>query len=70
MLNIYLVYEIAMSEHAERNAQLSRRWVAGGVRIERPSLLSRVVITLRNRLYSIKHPSRGVPLIAGGAPAK
>ena len=70
MLNIYQVYDIAVSEHAALNVQLSHRWVAGGVRIERPSLLSRVIAALGNSLRSMKHLIRGVPLVTGGAPAK
>jgi len=70
MLNIYQVYDIARSEHAALNVQLSHRWVAGGVRIERPSLLSRIVAALRDGLRSLKHLTRGVPLVTGGAPAK
>lgn len=66
MLNIYQAYDIAMAEHAALNVQLSHRWVAGGVRIERPSLLSRIIAALR----SMKHQTRGVPLVTGGAPAK
>jgi hypothetical protein len=70
MLNIYQVYDIAVSEHAALNEQLSHRWVAGGVRIERPSLLSRVIAVLRNSLRSMRHLTRGVPPVTGGAPAK
>lgn len=70
MLNIYQVYDIAVSEHAALNEQLRHRWVAGGVRIERPSLLSRVIAVLRNSLHAMKHLIRGVPPLTGGAPAK
>ncbi|HEY3340950.1 MAG TPA: hypothetical protein VGK81_02990 [Anaerolineae bacterium] len=70
MLNIYQVYDIARSEYAARNVQLSHRWVAGGVRIERPSLLSRIAAAMCEGLRSLKHLTRGVPPVTGGAPAK
>jgi hypothetical protein len=70
MLNIYQAYDIAMSEHAALNVQLSRRWVAGGVRVERPSLLSRIMSALRDLFSAAKRLTREAPFITGGVPAK